>query len=128
MVAGSAQTFKQLGIQRAFSAYVQNRTDVNRFFRLTLIPDSDVIASFHQFDPSLTRVDVQILAHSSTAVTVYLTRINPDVDLTASARMEVVEIEAAVGGDGQFLDLEGGLATELRFNPDPTIRSSPARS
>ncbi len=96
VVAGSLQSFKQLGdgapndtMQRAFAVYVQNRSDEDRFFRVSLLPDAGVLASFQQIGAA-DAIDVKILRHSSITATVYVRSQNP----TGSVRVDVSEISA----------------------------------
>jgi hypothetical protein len=78
LVVGSPGTFKQLvnaasqSLQRAFAVYVENHTNGHRVFRLTFSNVSTgVQASFEQF-ASVPQVDVEVLASSSIARTVFL--------------------------------------------------------
>ena len=90
VVAGSPQNFKPLNIQRAFVTYVENRTPQDRFFRLTIVPDADVQASFKQFEDQLTS-DVQIFRYSSRTQSIW---VEPNANLAARVRMNVQEISA----------------------------------
>ena len=93
VVAGSPQNFKPLNIQRAFVTYVENRTPQDRFFRLTIVPDADVQASFKQFEDQLTS-DVQIFRYSSRTQSIW---VEPNANLAARVRMNVQEISAPGG-------------------------------
>ena len=88
VVAGSPQNFKPLNVQRAFVTYVENRTVVDRVFRLTL---TGTPASFDQF-AAAPAIVVPVFANSSHTQTIWVARntANP----RASARMSVVELGA----------------------------------
>jgi probable HAF family extracellular repeat protein len=115
-VAGSLQNFKPLNIQRAFATYYENRTPQDRFFRLTVLDDeaAGIDASFDQFDFAQDVLDVQILAYSSRAHTVWVqpNHANP----TAPVRILMQEIDAM----GAAAPKAGGYGTSLKLNPDPT--------
>ena len=110
VVAGSPQTFKRLTIQRAFVTYVANRTSEDRFFRLTLVPQAGILASFDQFGSQLTDT-VQVFANSSHTRSVWV-QANPTKP-TGTVRLVVEEIDAG----GQLV--AGGYRTTLKLNPDP---------
>jgi parallel beta-helix repeat protein len=110
VVAGSPQTFKRLTIQRAFVTYVANRTSEDRFFRLTLVPQAGIQASFDQFGSQLTDT-VQIFSNSSHTRSVWV-QANP-TNPTGSVRLVVEEIDAG----GQLV--AGGYRTTLKLNADP---------
>ena len=107
VVAGSPQNFKPLNVERAFVTYVENRTQQDRAFRLTL---SGTRASFDQFANSLV-TDVQVFANSSHTQTIWVApnRGRP----TAQARMAVVEIDA------NGVVVTGGYRTSVTLNLDP---------
>jgi hypothetical protein len=110
VVAASPQTFKRLTIQRAFVTYVANRTDQDRFFRLTLVPQAGILASFDQFGSQLTDT-VQIFSNSSHTRSVWVqpSPTNP----TGSVRLVVEEVDAT------GVLVAGGYRTTLTLNPDP---------
>ncbi len=107
VVAGSPQNFKPLNVQRAFVTYVENRTVVDRVFRLTL---TGTPASFDQF-AAAPAIVVPVFANSSHTQTIWVApnTANP----RASARMSVVELGA------NNLPVTGGYRTSVTLNLDP---------
>jgi hypothetical protein len=101
---------RQLGtIGRAFVGFVQNMTDEDKSFRLTILnqpPGGS--ASFDQFAPEIQR-DVDIDANSSISQSIFVSSTNA----SASVDIRVEEIVAGV----PVLD---GLTALLRINPDAT--------
>lgn len=118
VVAGSLQSFKQLGLananntmQRTFAVYVQNRSDQDKSFRVSLHPDAGVLASFQQIGAA-DAIDVTILRYSNITAAVYVRSQNP----TGSVRVEVVEIP------GIGVNPPAGTQPSANFtiNSDPT--------
>jgi hypothetical protein len=123
LVVGSPGTFKQLvnaqnqPVQRAFAVYVENHTAGFRAFRLTVTPTANVVASFEQFGPVVTTVDVEILASSSATRTVYLS----GAVATGSAVVNVVEISLINPSTQQLMSATPlGLTASLTLNGDGT--------
>jgi N-acetylneuraminic acid mutarotase len=103
---------KPLGdIQRAFVVYVQNATAQSRIFRLEVLPTSGVSASFSQSDTAQSSLDVEIVAYSSVARTVFVSRTSAQ----GSVQVNVFEIDG-IGG----AQVDGGLEGAVVLNPDPT--------
>jgi hypothetical protein len=122
LVVGSPGTFKQLvnsanqPVQRAFAVYVENHTPAYRGFRMTLVHPADVTASFEQFGPPVTTVDVEVLASSSITRTVYLSGANP----AGSATVNVSELQLQVSADRPTVAPTLNLAASLILNGDST--------
>ena len=113
LLVGSPGNTKPLSadLQRGFVVFAQNQTNETKSFRLTI--QSQPVggdASFDQFDPAVTSVDVTTPPLSLAARTVYVTSSDPH----AAIDVTVVEIEQA-GATGP---LAGGLAGSVRLNPD----------
>lgn len=123
LVAGSPQTFKQLGfvsgfgdrlMPRAFVMYVENRTGTPMIVRLTIEDNEPAVdASFKQFDlPDFVDIETkefEVLPHSNVTRTVYAR----SEGASASFRVRVEELDS-FGGSAS------GRRTFVRFNPDPS--------
>ncbi len=113
LLVGSPGNTKPLDadLQRAFVVFAQNQTNETKSFRLT-VQNQPVggSASFDQFDPAVTSIDVTTPPLSLAARTVYVTSSDPHATIDVS----VVEIEQA-GATGP---LAGGLTGSVRLNPD----------
>jgi len=99
--------------QRAFVIFVQNSTDEERSFKLSITSEQPVdgIASFDQFEPvPQTKLDVTIERQSSASRTVFVSSGNSHEPISIA----VEEIEEP-GGDIVF----GGLQSTVLLNPDP---------
>jgi Right handed beta helix region len=116
VVAGSPQTFKPLTVQRAFVAYVANRTAVDRTFRLEIL-DNETAGLDGSFDQSAFGAagdvrEVTIFANSSNVQTVW---VQPNLgNPTASVRVKVEETNS-IGGAIKA----NGLKATIVLNPDP---------
>ncbi len=113
LLVGSPGNTKPLGpdLQRAFVVFAQNQTDETKSFRLTVQnqpPGGS--ASFDQFDPAVTAIDVTTPPRSLAARTLYVTSSDPHAQIDVS----VVEIEQP----GATEPLAGGLTASVRLNPD----------
>ena len=116
LVAGSPFTLKALtGTTRAFVAYAQNRTSVQRYFRFSV--PAEAPASFSQ-DASVKARDVGIVAFGSSTQTVYVTATE-----TQSVLVTVTEI-TGIGGTA----VPGGDVTTIVLNPDPANPDLPAQT
>jgi uncharacterized repeat protein (TIGR01451 family) len=114
LLVGALGNSKTLGeVQRGFALMIRNTTTEPRSYRLTIL-DQPVggQASFRQFDPPLTVLDVSIPRLSSVARTAYVTSTDP----TARVTIEVSEISAP----GAPVLLPGGLRSSIVINGDPT--------
>ncbi len=124
LLAGSLGNSKRLGIiddpfnpgttvplQRAFTVFVQNATAKRRAFRLTIQPPPNgVTASFLQFGPALSTLDVEINPYSSASRTVFVTAPN---NPSASVNVTVQETQGLAG-----LIVSDGLSAQVILNPD----------
>jgi hypothetical protein len=116
IVAGSPQNFKPLTVQRAFVAYVANRTPLDRSFRLQIVDNetAGLDASFDQFSfgASGDARDVLIFGNSTNVQTVW---VQPNLgNPTASVRVTVEELD----GPGGSIK-PNGLKATIVLNPDP---------
>ncbi len=123
LVVSVPQNSKPLSttLQRTFIALVQNFTNLDKFFRLTIANQpAGGMASFlpvpnnplpNPLPPPTTTLDVTIAAHSGAVRPIFVLSSNP----TASITLNVVEI-TALGGTGKT----GGLSSYALLNPDPT--------
>ena len=112
LLAGALGNTKTLGsVQRGFALVIQNTTTQTRSYRLTIL-DQPVggHASFRQFEPLLTVLDVSIPRLSSVARTVYVSSSDP----TARVTIDVAEISAP----GAPAPLDGGLHSAIVINGD----------
>jgi len=123
LVVSVPQNSKPLSttLQRSFIGLVQNFTNLDRFFRLT-IPNQPAggMASFlpvpnnplpSPLPPPTTTLDVTLAAHSGAVRPIFVLSSNP----TAAITLNVVEINA-LGGT----PVAGGLSSYALLNPDPT--------
>jgi hypothetical protein len=113
LVAGSPGNSKPLSstLQRAFVVFAQNTTNVTKAFRLTILNQPPGgRASFDQFNPATTTIDVTTPYRTTASRTVYVTSSDP----AAMVHVSVVEIPAA-GAAGVT---EGGLSDVVILNPD----------
>jgi hypothetical protein len=99
-------------MQRAFAIVVQNTTPQMRYYRLTLSAPAGVSASFIQFGPPVSQIDVGLASSSSASRTVFVTAPNSP---GASITVGVTEIDEPGGNV-----LVGGLTGSVVLNPDPT--------
>jgi hypothetical protein len=112
LLAGSPGNSKPLSatMQRAFVVFAQNQTYTRKAFRLSILGQPQGgHASFDQFDPGLTQIDVTTPPRSTASRSVYATSTNPD----ARIEIGVAEITAAGGGV-----VPGGLSDVVVLNPD----------
>jgi hypothetical protein len=130
LVVSAPTTFKQLGgVQRAFPLYVQNGTNVSRYFRYTFETGGS-IASFNQFSPDLEVVDARILPFSGETRVVYVA---PDAPATATVKIRVQEIDGIPDANGDGIAdacfpsqgcggtiVTGGITGSATINIDPT--------
>ena len=104
-VAGTASGNKTLGaVPRSFVVYVRNDTDLAKTFRLVIVSQpAGGIASFDQFTPGPTSVDLNIPRHSSVARTVFVRKdaTPTPLDPRASVPVNVIEL---VGGAAAATD------------------------
>jgi hypothetical protein len=116
IVAGSPQTFKPLTVQRAFVAYVSNRTGLDRSFRLQILDNEagGLDGSFNQFafGAAGDLRDIRVFANSTNVQTVWVqpSPANP----RASVRVRVDEINTPGGAI-----VANGLKATIVLNPDP---------
>jgi hypothetical protein len=122
LFVGAAGNTKSLGtvivngqpvlLQRAFSVFLQNSTDVTKSFRLTIAAPQPVggQASFEQFAASTT-LDVTIGPRSTVSRTVFVT----STDRRAMVVINVAEISAPGG-----TLVTNGLSGSIILNPDRT--------
>ena len=113
-------TFKFLGvIQRAFPFSLINGQAFEQFFRIDLVPDDGVQASFSQGTSATTLTDIQtrmfvdLIRYSSTTRVIYMASQIP----TGSTRIDVYQV-SAIGDTG------GTLVGSSRLNLDPTNTST----
>ena len=105
---GSARTADDL--QRAFVIFVQNDTQQDRAFRLSVSAAPGVNASFEQF-ASRAELEVEIPGFSSASRTVF---VSSDQELP-TVQVSVVEID----GLGGWI-VTDGLTSTILLNPDPS--------
>lgn len=108
-------------LERMFALSVQNTTNVNKSFRITIAnqplltngtADPAGFASLQQFGPTVTTEDVTIPALLAVSRPIFAQSANP----TASIAVTVQEITAPGG-----TVVAGGLQASTTLNPDPTI-------
>ncbi|MDO8835488.1 MAG: hypothetical protein Q7V01_07820, partial [Vicinamibacterales bacterium] len=113
LVAGSPGNSKPLSstLQRAFVVFAQNTTNVTKAFRLSILNQPPGgRASFDQFNPGTTTIDVTTPYRTTASRTVYVTSSDP----AAMVQVSVVEIPSA-GAAGVT---QGGLSDIVILNPD----------
>ncbi len=113
LVVGSPGNAKPLSatLQRAFVVFAQNTTSSIKAFRLTILNQPQGgHASFDQFMPTLTTIDVTTPPRSVAARSVYATSSDP----SAQIQVTVVEIPQA----GAPTPVPGGLSGTIILNPD----------
>jgi hypothetical protein len=112
LVVGSPGNAKPLSttLQRAFVVFAQNVTPAYKAFRLDIVSQPPGgRASFDQFNPVLTSIDVTTPPRSTASRSVYVTSSDPD----AQVRVTVTEIASAGGAV-----VSGGLSDVVILNPD----------
>jgi hypothetical protein len=124
LLAYSPQNSKPLNVPRAFVVIVQNTTLLQKAFRLTLVPDSGVYASFQNVlggvDQPLGSVDVAVPPASSIARSAFVHLTTGSANLTAGVIVNVAEL----ADDGTCLSVPlscpavpGGLSSAVALNP-----------
>jgi hypothetical protein len=121
LVLGSYGNSKPLGIERAFSIFVENTTPEtpkqvyspsSRFFRLTILKPGNVTASFEYPSTSnVTSKDIEVYSLAKVALTVFA---KSTASPTASLKILAQEIDH-IGGTPT-----NGLQSTLVLNPDST--------
>jgi hypothetical protein len=123
LFVGSGGNTKSLGtvlvngnpalLQRAFPIFLQNTTALTKSFRLAIAAPQPVggAASFEQFGPPTTTLDVTIGPRSTVSRSVFAT----STDRRAMVVINVAEISAVGGGV-----VSGGLSGSVILNPDRT--------
>lgn len=118
LIAGTPSNFKSLTnatgepLKRSFVVYLQNTTNVTKYYRLTAVPlDSSVTASFTQSSVQ-SSMDREILPLSGLSQTMFL----DSRQTLGSATVKVEEI-TALGGS---LIGSSGLNSDVTLNPDPS--------
>ena len=136
LLLSSPQTSKPLSstLERAFVVTIQNLTNLERGFRLTLSAPTGVYASFQQvpnppvltsLPPALATLDVTIPAHSGIARSVFAF-LTTSTNSAASITVNAVEITTPDGGIKTqpcttCTPIAGGLTSFVILNPEGTV-------
>jgi hypothetical protein len=136
LLLSSPQTSKPLStsLERAFVVTVENLTNLERSFRLTISAPSGVYASFLQvpnppklssLPTALTTLDLSIPAHSGIARSIFAF-LTTSSNSAASITVNAVEITTPAGGIQtqpctSCTPVAGGLTSFVGLNPEGTV-------